>query len=129
MLAWVRNQSARVARALLLSLLTATASQAAPSHADAGHDDHLTSAGLASIPHNESDHALRADVPADGAHPLHCLVCHWARAFRPLASPSAEIAPTLEARYHVHRAAFRAPRSVSPPQLSLRSPPASPSVA
>ena len=50
MLAWVRNRSARVATALLLSLLTATASQAAPSHADAGHDDHLTSAGLASSP-------------------------------------------------------------------------------
>ncbi|HEY6510282.1 MAG TPA: hypothetical protein VIY56_19800 [Vicinamibacterales bacterium] len=118
-----------MATALLLSLLTATVSQAAPSHADAGHDDHLASAGLTSIPHNESDHELRANVPSDAAHPLHCLVCHWARAFRPLASPSAEIAPTLEARYHVQRAVAPAPRSVAPPQLSLRSPPASPSVA
>jgi hypothetical protein len=132
MLGWVRNQSARVAAALLLSLLTASLSQAMPSHADAGHDDHgdrALASGRVAVPHNESDHELRANVPSDAAHPLHCLVCHWARAFRPLASPSAEVAPTLEARFHVQRAVGAAPRSVAPPQLSLRSPPASPSVA
>ena len=132
MLGWIRNQSARVAAALLLSLLTASLSQAMPSHADAGHDDHAiasASAALSAVPHRESDHDLRANVPSDAAHPLHCLVCHWARAFRPLASPSAEVAPTLEARFHVQRAVVPTPRSVAPPQLSLRSPPASPSVA
>jgi hypothetical protein len=130
MLGWVRNRSAKVAAALLVSLMTASVSQAMPSHAESGHDDHdIVSAGLPAVPHNESDHELRANVPSDAAHPLHCLVCHWARAFRPLASPSAEVAPTLEARYHVQRAVAPAPRSVAPPQLSLRSPPASPSVA
>jgi len=129
MLEWIRTRSARVAAALLLSLLTASLSQAMPAHADTGHDDHALAIGRSTVPHSESDHELRANVPSDAAHPLHCLVCHWARAFRPLASPSAEIAPTVEARYHVRRAVVPAPRSVAPPQLSLRSPPASPSVA
>lgn len=132
MLRWVRNQSANIAAVLLLSLLTASASEALPSHAEAGHDDHdLAGVGLsfAAGPHEETDHELRANVPSDAAHPLHCLVCHWARAFRPLASPSAEIAPTVEARYHVHLSVIPTPRGVAPPQLSLRSPPASPSVA
>lgn len=133
MLGWVRNRSARVAAVLLLSLLTASASEAMPSHAEAGHDDHgLAAVGLSTgpaVPHSEADHDLRANVPSDAAHPLHCLVCHWARAFRPLASPSAEVAPTLEARYHVHLSVIPTPRGIAPPQLSLRSPPASPSVA
>jgi hypothetical protein len=129
MLEWLRNRSARVAAALLLSLLTASLSQAMPAHADAGHDDHALAGGRSTVPHNESDHELRANVPSDAAHPLHCLVCHWARAFRPLATPSAEVAPTFESRFHVQRAVLAAPRSVAPPQLSLRSPPASPSVA
>jgi hypothetical protein len=130
MLGWVRRRSARIAAGLLLSLLTASVSQAMPAHADAGHDEHaLAGTGLPAIPHSESDHELRPYVPSDAAHPLHCLVCHWARAFRPLASPSADLAPTLETRYHVRRAVVSAPRGVAPPQLSLRSPPAPPSVA
>ena len=133
MLGWVRNRLAGVAALLLLSLLTASASEAMPSHAEAGHDDHglagVRPSTLAAEPHSEADHDLRANVPSDAAHPLHCLVCHWARAFRPLASPSAEVAPTLEARYHVHLSVIPTPRGVAPPQLSLRSPPASPSVA
>lgn len=131
MLGWVRNQSPKVAAILLLSLVTASASEAMPSHAEASHDDHGLSAGSTFLaePHNEADHELRANVPSDVAHPLHCLVCHWARTFRPLASPSAEIAPDLESRYHVQLSVVPAPRGAAAVQLTLRSPPASPSVA
>lgn len=128
MLAWVRNRSARVAGVLLLSLLTATASEARPSHAEAGHDDHSLGATQPIGVHDEADHELRSPTAPDSSHPLHCLVCHWARAFRPLSTPSAGITPTLEARYHRQPAVIAAPRGVAPPQLSLRSPPSSPFV-
>ena len=78
------------------------------------------------VPHNESDHELRANVPSDAAHPLHCLVCHWARAFDRSQPVGRNRADFRSRASHVQRAVVSPhARAASPPpaaQPPLRPP-------
>jgi hypothetical protein len=126
MLDWVRSRASHIARLLLLSLATAAAWEAVP-HEDRGHQFAARRADIG--PHAESDHELRAESSSDSEHRLHCLVCHWARAFRPLANQSTHLIPDLEAGSRVHTSTAAPAFQLLPAQRTLRSPPLSPFVA
>jgi hypothetical protein len=119
MLKFVRTRSSSVAAALLVSLL----SLQLPHTADADHDSH---GSLALFAHDPSTHALRDTVPDDGTPPLHCVVCHIARSFRPQTDRPSLPVPVVSSGTLVHIDVFTAARPAVVAQPPLRSPPASP---
>lgn len=122
MLKVVRAGTSSVAAALLVSLL----SLQVPHTADADHDSHGSQVLFA---HDPSAHAFRDTVPGDGAPSLHCVVCHFARSFRPQTdSPSLPV-PAVSTGARVHLEVFTAARPAVVAQPPLRSPPSSPILA
>jgi len=116
---WFRVHASRVAAVALLSLAFAGLSAAAP-HEDDCHD----ACQLMAVEHDASAHRITAPAAADD-HPLHCLVCHWARSFRSpraearvVAAPAAD--PGISLLADSLAAAIHAPVAQPP----LRSPPA-----
>jgi hypothetical protein len=119
----VRHGARQIAATLLCSLLATIVSQALPAHGLASHDSAcLTALELA---HDESSHRLSAPLTTSERHPLHCLVCHLARTFRPSPQIDRQSAPDLEPRAAVHVVSAPAPRAVDAAPLSLRAPPSS----
>ena len=45
--------------------------------------DHDADCAIVIVAHDASAHQIHTNGPDDGEHPVHCLACHWARAFRP----------------------------------------------
>jgi hypothetical protein len=121
MLSGLRDRASSVARTVLLALLAATASQVLAIHTPDEHD--IAWVPSVAVPHDESAHQITAPTADDAAHPLHCLVCHWARAFKPVQSALAHQGPVLEPRAALHFAALPAPTTLVAAQLTLRSPP------
>ena len=119
MLQFVRARTSSVAAALLVSLL----SLQLPHTADADHDSH---GSLVLFAHDPSTHALRGTEPGDGAPPLHCVVCHIARSFRPQTDTPSLPVPVVSTGTHVHLDVSTAARPAVVAQPPLRSPPASP---
>ena len=107
-----------IAGTLLLSILTATISQAFASHTPDEHDIQPVA-----IPHDESAHQLSAASPVTAAHPIHCLLCHWVRAFKPSRSLAAHDGPHLGPSAAVPFVALPARTTLVAAQLTLRSPP------
>lgn len=124
MLRVLRLRRWSIAPAVLLSLLAATASPALSLHASDDHD--AACIPITAAPHDESAHRLASHQRGDAPHPLHCLVCHWARAFRPLSATPAHQSPNLEPRARIHFDALPAPITLASAQLTLRSPPSTP---
>ena len=119
MLKFVRARTSSVAAALLVSLL----SLQLPHTADADHDSH---GSVVLFAHDPSTHAVGTQAPGDEAPPLHCVVCHIARSFRPQAAASSLPVPVVSTSTLVHLEVFTAARLSVVAQPPLRSPPASP---
>ncbi len=123
MLTWFRAIARSIAIAVLVSLAALGISLTGVHEADC-HDECIVV-----VVHDASAHQVSADVRSADAPPLHCLVCHWARSFRPrsvvafIAPPVA--APGIWVNVEIFTAATVAP-SAQPP---LRSPPASPELS
>jgi hypothetical protein len=119
----VRHHARRIATTLLVSVLATTTSQALPAHGLTTHDTacepHLT------LPHDEGEHRIAAQLADEASHPNHCLVCHLARAFRPSPQIDRQYASDQASRDIVHVATVAAPRAVDATPISLRAPPAS----
>ena len=120
MLRWFRVQSSSVATALLVSVTALGGSLVAPHPLDC-HE-----ACVVLVTHDASAHQIRADVAETDAHPLHCLVCHWARSFRPQTETRFFPAPAAQAGTRIHLVVFTAAPAAQVAQPPLRSPPASP---
>jgi hypothetical protein len=123
MLKWFRVRASAIAMAAIVAMAVVGGSAVVP-HDDDCHDAACALAG------DRSAAATRISAPAvdDEGHPLHCLVCHWVRAFRPNAEARIVSAPATNAATRVHveirTVSGRAPVAQPP----LRSPP-SPSAA
>ena len=103
---------------LLVSLATFGGSILVP-HADECHD-HC----VAVVEHDPSAHRFQADIAADHSHPLHCLVCHSARSFRPRQDAAFQPgAPAVEYSLRVHPQLFAIAAAALAAQPPLRSPP------
>ena len=125
MLQWFRVRASRVAAVLLVSVAALGASHAAP-HQDDCHD---AACATVAVPHDASAHQVRSPSPATDNHPLHCLVCHWVRSFRPRPEVRIVSAPAIQTGVRLHVESFTAPAAATVAQPPLRSPPASPVLA
>ena len=116
---WFSVHASRVAAVALLSLALVGLSVAAP-HEDDCHDACQPMA----VEHDATAHRVTPPAAADD-HPLHCLVCHWARSFRSPRTESRVLAtPAYETGISLHADCSTAAVSASIAQPPLRSPPA-----
>lgn len=121
MLQWFRVRAAPVAAATLVWLVVVSGMAVAPHETDC----HDAACGAIAVEHDAAAHRVGASSDSPDGHPLHCLVCHWVRAFRP--RTEARFVSTLASETGVcipvqfFTIASRAPVAQPP----LRSPPAS----
>jgi hypothetical protein len=119
MLGWFRVRRGSLAATLLVSLATFGGSIVIP-HGDECHDHCMG----AVVEHDASAHRFQADTSADHSHPLHCLVCHSARTFRPRHEAAFQPgAPSVEDKWRVHPELFVPLPASLAAQPPLRSPP------
>ena len=122
---WFRARARAVSATLLVSLASLGMSLYAPHPADC-HDADCETILVA---HDASAHRVTAAPAAAETHPLHCLVCHWARSFRPRIEVRFLTAPAAQAGVTVHVEYFTAAVSAPVAQPPLRAPPSSPDLA
>ena len=79
MLRWFRVQASRIAITTIFSLAAVGVSAVSP-HEDDCHD---AACRAVAVEHDAAAHRYSAPPMGADAHPLHCLVCHWVRSFRP----------------------------------------------
>jgi len=122
MLRWFRVHASRIAITAIISLATVGVSAVSP-HEDDCHD---AACRAMAVEHDADAHRIGAPPMGTDAHPLHCLVCHWVRSFRPRTEAKLLSTPAAEAGTEVHVALFRVAASAPVAQPPLRSPPQSP---
>jgi hypothetical protein len=122
MLRWFRVNASRIAIAAIASLAAVGTSAVSP-HEDDCHDP---ACRAMAVEHNPAAHSIGAPSTDGDIHPLHCLVCHWVRSFRPPTEARTLSTPAAEAGIAIHVELFTARRSTQIAQPPLRSPPASP---
>jgi hypothetical protein len=116
---WFRVHASRLATVAMLSLAFVGLSAAGPHEADC-HD----ACQPIAVEHDASAHRITAPAAAD-EHALHCLVCHWARSFRPRAESRVLTTPGPGPGTSHHVECFTAAVSAPAAQPPLRSPPSS----
>jgi hypothetical protein len=121
MLAWYRARARALAALLLVSLATLGASTAGR-HDDDCHDALCVASVVA---HDPAAHSFEGP-PARDEHPLHCIICHWIRAFKPATDATYSSAAATPVVVPVHAEFFSTPATFPAAQPPLRSPPVSP---
>jgi hypothetical protein len=112
-----RSRQGVTALVLLMSLV------GIPHNTDPFHDIENS---IVLVPHDESAHRIVPARTDTDAHPLHCLVCHLMRSFRPRTEVR-NLSPAMDrigARFHTPT--FTALSAAPMAQPPLRSPPTSP---
>jgi hypothetical protein len=121
MLQWFRTRASTIATVAILSMAAVGGSAVVP-HEDDCHDACPATAGQ----HNPAAHRI-GGTPVDAdSHPLHCLVCHWARAFRPRTEARVVSAPSTETAVNIYVEIVSVSGRAPVAQPPLRSPPSSP---
>lgn len=123
MLQWFRVRASAIATAAIVAMAVVGGSAVVP-HEDDCHDAACGFRG----DHSAADR-IGARASVDDGHALHCLVCHWVRAFRPNAEARIVSTPATNAatRIIVEILTFSGRAPVAQPPL--RSPPPSPLAA
>jgi hypothetical protein len=88
-----------------------------------GDDCHDAACNPVAVEHNAAAHRIGADASGPDGHPQHCLVCHWARAFRPRAEARIVSAPASSADVRIPAVPFTLSAAGPVSQPPLRSPP------
>jgi len=125
MLNWFRSTASNVAATLLLSLAPLGVSASLPHEADC----HDAGCWAIVVEHDAAAHRIAAPSSSLDPHPLHCLVCHWARSFRPPIATKFVATPAVYTGIRVHLDVITVARRAQIAQPPLRSPPASPVLA
>lgn len=120
MLQWFRARASSIAVAAILSMAAVGGSAVVP------HEDDCHDAACAAIyvEHNAAAHRVGTAQTETDNHPLHCLVCHWVRAFRPRAEARIVSAPASEAGVSISAEFVTVSGRAPVAQPPLRSPPA-----
>ena len=122
MLRWFRVHASRIAITAIISLATVGVSAVSP-HEDDCHD---AACRAMAVEHDADAHRIGAPPMGTDAHPLHCLVCHWVRSFRPPTESKVLSTLAADAGTAAHVEIFTAAASTPAAQPPLRSPPSSP---
>ena len=83
------------------------------------HDD----AVAAVVVHDASAHAFNSAPPAEEDRPIHCVLCHWTRAFGPGVTSLAATASPAHRTLAIPVDDATAPRLIAAAQPPLRAPP------
>ena len=113
----LRRRLSSIALALLVSIVALSV----PHGAEPGHEPEF--AGF--LAGDGTDGVLESAGSA-GGHDIHCLACHWARAFRPVVETRYRAQLIDNARVARHVRAEQGRHSPPVSQPSLRSPPVAP---
>ncbi len=124
MLAWYRARTRGLAGLLLVAMASLAAATGAP-HAD---DCHETLCVSSVVEHDAASHRFEGPPAADDHH-LHCVICHWIRAFKPAAQTAYSQTPPVPDDVLVHAPFVGTPAAFPAAQPPLRSPPPSPAHA
>jgi hypothetical protein len=122
MLRWFRVHASQIAITAIISLAAVGVSAVSP-HEDDCHD---AACRAMAVEHDAAAHRIGAPPTGTDAAPLHCLVCHWGRSFRPRTEGRILSTPAAEAGTAVHVELFTAAAAAPAAQPPLRSPPSSP---
>lgn len=125
MLQWFRARASNIAVTAMLSNAVVGGAAVSP------HEDDCHDAACRAIAgeHNPSAHRVGATPVDEDNHPLHCLVCHWVRAFRPNAEARVVSSLTTHASVAISIEIVSISGRAPVAQPPLRSPPASPITA
>jgi hypothetical protein len=118
MLRWARLRLRPLAAATMVALAAAV-SATTFHHARECHDECMP----AVVVHDASAHRITGIDTTPESAPLHCLVCHLARSFRPRVEPGFHSAPVAAAGGRMPAESFAATRPALAAQPPLRSPP------
>jgi hypothetical protein len=77
------------------------------------------------VAHDPATHSFEGP-PAPNDEPLHCIICHWIRAFKPATEVTYSSAASVPDVVLVHAEFFSTPATFPAAQPPLRSPPVSP---
>ncbi len=119
MLQWFRAHAARIAAVTMVWMAMVGASAIVP-HEDDSHDTYASV-----VTHDHSAHRVEAAGSDVESHPLHCVVCHWARAFRPRTEARIASLPATDAGIRLPIEFFSISATAPVSQPPLRSPPTS----
>ena len=125
MLHWFRAKASSIAVTAMLSMAVVSGAAVVP-HEDDCHD---AACRAIAAEHNPSAHRVGATPVDEDNHPLHCLVCHWVRAFRPNAESRVVSSPATHAAASISIDVVTVSGRAPVAQPPLRSPPASPITA
>jgi hypothetical protein len=125
MLQWFRARASCIAAVAVLSMAVVGGSTVVP-HEDDCHD---TACRAIAVEHNAAAHRIGSTSADDGSHPLHCVVCHWVRAFRPRTEARIVSLPASDTGVSIPAAFVTISGRAPVAQPPLRSPPSSPSAA
>ena len=114
---WFRARTARIAAVTMVWMALVGASAIVP------HDDDSHETYAFAIAHDHSAHRIEAAGTDTGSHPLHCLVCHWVRAFRPRTEARIASLPAAGAGISLPLELFSTSATAPVSQPPLRSPP------
>ena len=115
MIRWLRMRSRPVAFVLLWSLSALAALSATPHQVDCGDED-----GVVAV-HDAGGHAIGAVRTTDD--PLHCVLCHWIRAFSADGIRAPRIAIVYTSAHAPLPVPAEVPRAVAQLNLAPRAPP------
>ncbi len=119
MLMWCRVRRSAIAAAVVLATSVVGGSAVLP-HEDDCHD---SACSPVAVEHNAAAHRIGADSQGPEGHPQHCLVCHWARAFRPRTEARVVSAPASAADVRIAVVTLTLFPAAPVSQPPLRSPP------
>ena len=115
MVRWLRMRSRPVAVALLWSLTALAALSATPHQVECGDEDGLVAG------HDAGGHAIGAVRTTDD--PIHCVLCHWIRAFNADGIRAARIVVITKGSFAPSAIPVEVPRAVARLNLAPRAPP------
>ena len=114
---WFRAHRARIAAVTMVWMAIVGASAVVP-HEDDSHDTYAFA-----VAHDHSAHRVEAAGSDAGGHPLHCLVCHWVRSFRPPTDVRTASLPATDTGISLPLERFSISAAAPVSQPPLRSPP------
>lgn len=125
MLQWFRARGRSLAATALLSLSVMGGLSSAPHPSDC----HDSECAVRVVAHDASAHVFQRAAPVADAHPLHCVLCHLTRTFRPNTNSTIQ-APSVDRRdVRTSVTVVSVARVFPAAQPPLRSPPVSPALA